>query len=63
MKETVKDVNLIENLKNILSAGRSSGKVVYVPHRQTEKGDYADWKFLAPTHKGSLDNSLFKKRS
>jgi nicotinamidase-related amidase len=39
-KETVKDINLIENLENILSAARSSAiKVVYVPHRQTEKGD------------------------
>jgi nicotinamidase-related amidase len=49
-RETVKGVNLIENLKNILSAARSSGvKIVYVPHRQTEKGDYSDWKFLAPS--------------
>jgi nicotinamidase-related amidase len=57
-------VNLIENLKNILSAARSSGiKVVYVPHHLTEKGDVADWKFLAPTHQGSLDNSLFEKGS
>jgi nicotinamidase-related amidase len=61
-KETVKGVNLIENLKNILSAARSSGiKVVFVPHHLTEKGDFADWKFLAPTHQGSLDNSLFEK--
>jgi nicotinamidase-related amidase len=38
-KETVKGVNLIENLKNILSAARSSGiKVVYLPHHLTEKG-------------------------
>jgi nicotinamidase-related amidase len=38
-KETIKGVNLIENLKNILSAARSSGiKVVYVPHHLTEKG-------------------------
>ncbi|MGB6527022.1 MAG: isochorismatase family protein [Candidatus Nitrosopolaris sp.] len=38
-KETVKGVNLIENLKDILSAVRSSGiKVVYVPHHQTKKG-------------------------
>src|SRR4051812_4337660 len=37
-KETVKGVNLIENLKNLLSAARSSGiKIVYVPHHQTEK--------------------------
>jgi nicotinamidase-related amidase len=38
-KETIKGVNLIEDLKNILSAARSSGiKVVYVPHHLTEKG-------------------------
>ena len=61
-KETVKGVNLIENLKNILSAATSPGiKVVYIPHHLTEKGDFADWKFLAPTHQGSLDNSLFEK--
>ena len=61
-KETVKGVKLIENLKKILSVARSSGiKVVYVPHHQTEKGDYADWKFLAPTHQRSLDLTLFEK--
>ena len=54
-KETVMGVNLIENLKKILFAGRSSGiKIVYVPHHHYEKGDFEDWKFLAPTHKGSL---------
>jgi hypothetical protein len=41
-KETIKGINLIENLKNILSAARSSGiKVVYIlPKKgtlQTEK--------------------------
>lgn len=37
-KETVKGVNLIENLKKILSAARYSGiKVVYIPHRNYEK--------------------------
>src|SRR5205085_11903804 len=63
-KETVKGINLIENLKNILPTARSSGiKIVYVPHRQTEKGDYSDWKFLAPSHEGSLKYSLFEKGS
>jgi nicotinamidase-related amidase len=63
-KDTVKGVNLIENLKNILSAARSLGiKVVYVPHHQTEKGDYVDWKFRAPAHQGSLEYSLFEKGS
>ena len=63
-KETVKGVNLIENLKKILSAARASGiKVVYVPHHNYEKGDFADWKFRAPTHAGSLKFSLFEKGS
>ena len=63
-KETVKGLNLIENLKNILSAARSSHiKVVYVPHHQTEKGDYSDGKFLAPTHQASLKYSMFEKGS
>ena len=35
-KETIKGINLIENLKNILSAAGSSGvKVVYVPRSTT----------------------------
>ena len=63
-KETVKGINLIENLKKILSAARASGiKVVYVPHRNYEKGDFEDWKFRAPTHEGSLKFSLFEKGS
>ncbi|HYA82022.1 MAG TPA: hypothetical protein VEH06_01045 [Candidatus Bathyarchaeia archaeon] len=48
-EKTVKGVNLIEKLKSILSAARSFViKIVYVPHYQTEKGDYLDWKFRAP---------------
>lgn len=63
-KEMVEGTNLIGNLENILSAVRSSGiKVVYVPHRQTEKGEYSDWKFMAPTHQGSLELFLFEKGS
>jgi len=64
LSETVKGVNLIENLKNILSSARSFGiKIVYVPHHQTEKGDYLDWKFRAPSHQGCLKYSLFEKGS
>ncbi|MGB7956624.1 MAG: hypothetical protein WCF23_21840, partial [Candidatus Nitrosopolaris sp.] len=43
------------------AAVRSSGiKVVYVPHHQTEKGNYADWKFRAPTHQGALKPTVSK---
>jgi nicotinamidase-related amidase len=63
-KETVKGVNLIEKLKSILSAARSFGiNIIYVPHHQTEKGDYLDWKFKAPSHQGCLKYPLFEKGS
>ena len=63
-KDTVDAVNLIQKLKGILSAARSCGiKIIYVPHHQTEKGDYLDWKFRAPSHQGSLKYSLFEKGS
>jgi hypothetical protein len=26
-----------------------------------EKGDYADWKFLSPSHQGSLKYSMFER--
>src|SRR5215469_6595632 len=61
-KDTVNAVNLIQKLKSILSAARSCGiKIIYVPHHQTEKGDYLDWKFRAPSHQGSLKYSLFER--
>jgi nicotinamidase-related amidase len=61
-KETVSGVNLIENLKNIVAAARSSGtKIVYVPHRQTEKGGLLRLEIPGAYTPGSLKYSMFEK--
>ena len=63
-KENIKGVNLIENLKNILSAARSSViKVLYVPHHLIHKGDCRLEIPDSYTYGVFLDNSLLKKGS
>lgn len=63
-KETVEAVRLIENVKAILGTARQHKfRIVYAPHHHTTKGDYLNWKFLAPSHLGSKDTQLFEKGS
>jgi len=63
-QETVKGVGLVANLKALLEAARQNKvQVVYAPHHHTEKGDYLNWKFLAPSHAGSKKTVLFEKGS
>lgn len=64
VKATVKEVGLIENLKRLLTAARDKGiQIIYAPHRQTQLGDYINWKFLSPSQAGSKDRNLFAKNS
>lgn len=63
-KETVEGVGLIKNLKSLLSAARERNiQIIYAPHHHTQKGDYLNWKFLAPSHEGSKKTMLFEKDS
>lgn len=63
-KETVEGSHMISNIKLMLTAARKNKKqVFYAPHRHTEKGDYLNWRFLAPSHLGSKRTTLFKKGS
>ena len=49
VKETVQNGNVIQNMKNVLTAARKHKiKIVYAPHRHTQKGDYLNWKFFSP---------------
>lgn len=63
-KETVEGTGLIEHLKQLVAAARQhSLQVVYAPHHHIEKGDYLNWKFMAPSHTGSKNVQLFEKDS
>jgi nicotinamidase-related amidase len=63
-KETVEGVGLVKNLKSLVTAARKLNmRIVYAPHHHTEKGDYLNWKFMAPSHAGSKKTMLFEKHS
>ena len=53
LRKLSKQVNAIENLQRIVSAGRSKGiQIVYAPHRRYETGQFSDLKYLHPSHVG-----------
>lgn len=64
VKETVVDGNIVEHLKSLVNGARKYNiKVVYVPHRHTQKGDYLNWKFFSPSHNGTKNLTVFEKGS
>jgi nicotinamidase-related amidase len=63
-KETVEGNQVVRNIKKLLTAARKKKiLIVYAPHRHTQKGDYLNWKFMAPSHIGSKNITLFEKDS
>lgn len=61
---TIKSANLIENLKNLVTAARAAGaKVVYVPHAHYEPGVYDQYRFLNPTQRSIVQFAVFEKGS
>jgi nicotinamidase-related amidase len=63
-KETVEGVGVVHNLRMLIEAARSNGVlVVYAPHHHTQLGDFANWKFKAPSHLGSEQYMAFEKGS
>ncbi len=58
LRKVSKQVNAIENLQRIVSAGRSKGiQIVYAPHRRYETGQFSDRKYLHPSHVGITASS------
>ncbi|MCE2476231.1 MAG: cysteine hydrolase [Alphaproteobacteria bacterium] len=63
-ESTIKSANLIENLKNLVTAARAAGaKVVYVPHAHYEPGVYDQYPFLNPTQSSIARFAVFEKGS
>lgn len=63
-KETVTGTNLVATLRHLISSARAKGiRIIYAPHHHTEKNDYQDWKFLAPSHAGNRATLSFEKNS
>jgi len=63
-KETVEGNGVVGNIKKLLNVAREKKiQVIYAPHRHTQNGDYLNWKFMAPSHLGSKNVTLFEKGS
>ena len=63
-KTTVEGTNLVENIAQLIATARAHDiLVVYVPHHHIEEGDYKNWKFMAPSHTGSKQVTLFEKNT
>ena len=61
LRKVSKQVNAIENLQRIVSAGRSKGiQIVYAPHRRYETGQFSDRKYLHPSHVGTKRFRVFE---
>ena len=55
LKEVAEEVGLVANQKKALLGARAAGfAVVYVPHHRHTDGDYDGFRFLNPTHQGTL---------
>ncbi len=59
-KETVEGAGVVKNLASLLAAARVK-KIqgyLYTAPSYTKRGDYLNWKFLAPSHAGSKENNV-----
>ncbi|MDT0469080.1 hypothetical protein [Streptomyces gibsoniae] len=44
MEPVAKEVGLLDNLRSVVGAAREAGvRVVFVPHRRWQPGDYETW--------------------
>lgn len=61
-QEVAEEVNLLENLRNVISAARQAGiKIFFVPHHRWEAGDYEQWKHPTNTQIASGQRETFAK--
>ena len=64
IKEVAAEVGLLDNLRAITAAVRAAGmRVVIVPHRQWEEGDYEHWRHVNPTQRAIMTRHTFAKGS
>jgi len=62
IQEIAQEVGLLPNLRTILAAARSEGvRVIVVPHRQWQEGDYETWQHPNPTQLGIMKRHSFAK--
>lgn len=62
IQPVAEEVGLLDNLRALQQAVRDAGiRVVIVPHRRWEPGDYADWAFPSPSQRGIMERHSFAR--
>jgi nicotinamidase-related amidase len=62
VEAVAKEVGLLDNLRAIVAAARQSGiRVVFVPHRRWEPGDYEAWDHPNPTQRNIMERHTFAR--
>src|SRR5689334_20464309 len=58
------EVGLLDNLRSVVTSARESGvRVVFVPHRRWEPGDYDTWAHPSPSQRKIQESHHFAKDS
>jgi nicotinamidase-related amidase len=64
IKEVAQEVGLLENLRTVYACVRAAGiRMLIVPHRQWQPGDYGSWEFVNPTQQIIMRRHSFAKGS
>jgi nicotinamidase-related amidase len=64
VKDVAKEVNLLDNLRNIVRTARESNISIFqVPHHRMEPGDYENWKYPSPSQLQGSKIQVFAKGS
>ncbi len=64
VKGVAEEVNLLDNLRTVVSASRQAGiQVFIVPHHRSEPNDFADWDHPSPHQLRSAKIQVFAKDS
>lgn len=57
---TMKTLNTVEHMKQILAASRAAGvQVFFVPHHRAKDHDFDNWKYMAPVQAGAARAKVF----
>jgi nicotinamidase-related amidase len=64
VEPVAQEVDLLNNLRALLGGCRAAGmKIIFVPHRHWEPGDYADWKHPNPSQQAVAKFQAFARGS
>ena len=64
VKAIAEEVKLLDHLRALAAAARAKGiRIVFVPHRRHEPGDYLHWRHATPYQRAGAQRQIFERGS